>query len=406
MILPAAVLSDTVKNCKISMSLINAKNWVADALNAQLSEHMWDGSTLVAINRDEKREHGTALRILPTMTPKKAVARAPDTYAELENASTGEMLLALIERNLQRILGPEAFATQWPKELSAYENLAPRRLQLLARRVMNLQLNYPQEMASLSIIAYALLGYADLREINNLEKYGAECELCYRTAMWPSKYCERDQASKENRRRGTKKRGASENLEVSRRRARRICEIALMLRRSEQSLYGRLHWQLLGIAGGLNPLPPPLEELHDDEFATGARIGPNGGRWFIYLWEVLPRVRKVLGTDWVDRVLSAMDDGEWCFVISRLQKIDPSKESTDAHKWAMTLIDAEEWLEAEDIERRQRRRPGRPPRDPSDPRINGALVQLDDGNPIKDIACSAGVSVSTVYRWKAITTSP
>lgn len=66
----------------------------------------------------------------------------------------------------------------------------------------------------------------------------------------------------------------------------------------------------------------------------------------------------------------------------------------------MTLIDAEEWLEAAEIERQQRRRPGRPPRDPCNPKIQAAMAQLNNGKSPEKVADTAGVSVSTIYRWK------
>lgn len=362
-----------------------------------MHELMWSGADMVRISREDIHEYGTALHIHATMKLRAAIAQAPDTYAELNKCSTGEMLLAAVEQYLERVPGQQAVASKRPNTSSAYEDFARDKLQHLARRVISLQKTHPQEMASLSLITYALLGFADDRESND---YDVQCQHCYRTAVWPSKYCAQDYASDENRLRRTKKRGAQENLEVSRRRGRRIQQIAAMLRRNQQSLCCRLFRQLFGMTGGLNPLPPPLESLQDDEFATGARIGPNGGRWFIYLWESLPRVREMLGLDWVDLVLTAMNDEEWSFVIRRLKEIDPNKESTDARDWVMTLIEAEEWLEAAEIERQQRRRPGRPPRDPSNPKIQEAMAQLNDGKSPEKVAASAGVSVSTIYRWK------
>jgi hypothetical protein len=324
-----------------------------------MDELIFWGSDMVRVSREDKREYGTALRIHATMKLQVAIAQAPDTYAELNKCSTGEMLLAAVEQYLQRVPGQQAVATKRPDTSSAYADLARNKLQHLARLVISLQKTHPQEMASLSLITYALLGFADERKDNDDNDYGIQCQCCYRTAVWPSKYCAQDLASDENRGRRTKKDGAQENLAVSRRRRRRIKQIAAMLCRNQQSLCRRLVRQVFGMTEGLNPLPPPLETLQDDEFATGARIGPNGGRWFIYLWESLPRVREMLGPDWVDLVLTAMNDEEWAFVIGRLKEIDPNKETTDARDWVLTLIDAEEWLEAAEIERQQRRRPGR-----------------------------------------------
>lgn len=271
----------------------------------------------------------------------------------------------------------------------------------LARRVINLQKRYPQELASLSLITYTLMGFADDQEIDDPRDHHAQCEICYCTAVWPSKYCERDQASCEKRDEGRKKSRAPENSEVARRRARRIQEIAQTLLKNKDGLYNRLLRQLCGIKGGLNPQPPRLEELHDDRFAMGDRIGQNGGQWFIYLWKILPRVRERLGKDWVDQVLAALEDEQWRFVIGRLANIDPCKGSTDAFKWAMTLIRTEAWLEAEEIERTQRRPPGRPAWLSSDPDYHKALALLRSGISVKEVARNIRRGESTVFRWKA-----
>ncbi len=103
------------------------------------------------------------------------------------------------------------------------------------------------------------------------------------------------------------------------------------------------------MSGALNSTPPPLERVGDNKFGFGARIGRNGADWLIYLWEVLPRVQRILGPDWPNLVRTALAYDEWIQVLDRLKReIDCGRESTDAFQWAKALIDAERWAEADE----------------------------------------------------------
>lgn len=395
-----ALLIQHVENTKFPVSLINAKNGNPEP-SYSLTELIWFGAGLVDAMRGDKKEYATAITIPSTMHVVRAIRRAPSIYAKFAQVGPGKLLLDILERYLLTLLGEDLYAVKWRRQLSGYKSLEGGMLQHLARRVLALRSNFPEAIPALSIFAYALLGLAAEQDSENPRPSRTQCPGCYRTAAAPLKYCVTDHITRTGRRDGTKKRGADENLAVNRRRAPRIKAVARALCEDEQTIYGKLFRQLLGVTGGLNPLPSPLEELQDDEFATGARIGRSGGHWFIYLWEVLPRVRKMLGEEWVDRVQLAMDDHEWAVVIKYLRKIDPAQDPTDAFQWVVTLIRAEAWAEAEEIERQRRRGPGRPRRDPSNPTIKKALVQLAEGKAVKEVANQAGVSTSTVYRWKA-----
>lgn len=360
---------------------------------------VWFGATIVDVERGDEPAYGMSLHIPPIMKLEDAIEQAPAIYTEINAARSGTALLDLVERQLRRITDQKTFADRWPEGLSVYTDLKPKRLQLLARRVAALGASHPNEMTAVSIIVCALLGLAADREITNTAQ-DHDCVWCFRTALSPSKYCEIHHIPRKDRIERTKKRGGGENLDVVRRRARRIGEIAVNLRRNEQGVYNRLYRQLAGMTGGLNTLPPPLETVQDSEFATGARIGTNGGEWFIYLWKVLPRMQKVLGADWPELVRSALEWNDWSRVLQRLGEIDSHKQDTDAFKWALTLINAEKWAEAEEIERQQQHR-GRPRRNNPDPRVEHALMQVRDGKPVTEVTQDLSVSVSTLYRWKA-----
>lgn len=370
-------------------------------LTSRSNEFVSSGNAIVDPARGDEPGYGMSLHIPPIMKVEDAIEQAPVVYTEIDEARSGTALLNLAEHHLRKIIDPEIFAERWPEGLSAYAGLEPERLQLLARRLVALGTSYPREMSAVSIMAYALLGLAEDRKFAESDE-DHDCLWCYRTALSPSKYCAIHHISREARVERTKKRGSRENLDVARRHARHIRKIADNLWRNEQGIYNRLYRQLVGMTGGLNTLPPPLETLQDDEFATGARIGTNGGEWFIYLWKVLPRVQKVLGTDWPELVRSALEWKDWSRVLQRLGKIDFHKQDTDAFKWALTLIEAEEWAEAEEIERQQRCR-GRPRKNHPDPRVEYALTQVHDGKQVAEVAQDLGVPVPTLYRWKAKT---
>ncbi len=360
---------------------------------------IWTGEAILEAQQGDELEYGMSLQIPPVMKLDDAIKQAPAVYAEIDKARSGTALLTLVERHLREITDPEIFAQRWPDGLSIYASLKPKRLQLLALRLAAFGSSYPKEMAAVSIMVYAVRGLAGDREMADPVEEDKRV-WCPLTALSPSKYCETHQISREQRRNRTKKEGGEDNLDVVRRYACRISKIADDLWKNEQGIYNRLYRQLVGMTGGLNTLPPPLETLQDDEFATGARIGTNGGEWFIYLWKVLPRMQKVLGADWPELVRSALEWKEWSRVLQRLRRIDSNELTTDAFKWALTLIQAEEWAEAEEIERQQRRR-GRPRKSKPDPDVEYALRQVRDGKRIAKVVEDLGVPKPTLYRWKS-----
>lgn len=362
-------------------------------------ELVWIGETIVGMGQGDESDYGMSLRIPPLMNVEHAIEQAPVIYAEMDKARSGTTLLRLLERHLERIAGEEMFAKWWSDGLSIYKDLQPERLQMLARGIVAFGVDYPRESAAISIMAYVLLGLAEDRKIANPVK-DCNCVWCPLTALPTSKYCKTHKISRKQRRKRTKKERSADNLDVVRRHACRISKIADDLWKNEQGIYNKLFRQLVGMTGGLNTCPPPLETVEDNEFATGARIGTNGAEWFIYLWKVLPRMRKVLGADWPALVRSALEWKEWSRVIQRLRKIDSKKDVTDAFKWALTLIEAEEWAEAREIERRQRRR-GRPPKSKPGPDVEHALRQVRDGKRVTKVAEEIGVPKTTLYRWRA-----
>lgn len=212
-------------------------------------EFVWFGATNVDAERGDEPDYGMSLRIPPLMKVEDAIEQAPVVYAEMDEARSGAALLNLVERHLRRITGEETFVDRWPQGLSIYVDLQPKRLQLLARRLAAVGTECPKEMATLSVMAYALLGLAEDRKIANPTE-DRNCVWCHLTALPPSKYCENHHISRESRIEQTKKRGSGENLDVARRHARRIRVIASGLWRNEQGLYSRLYRQLVGITGG------------------------------------------------------------------------------------------------------------------------------------------------------------
>lgn len=367
-------------------------------LTSRSNWFVWDGVAIVDASRGDEPDYGMSLQIPPLMNVEDAIEQAPVIYSEMNGARSGTALFNLVGHHLREIIDPEIFAERFPGGLSVYAGLKPERLQMLARRLVALGTDYPRVMSAVSIMAYALFGLAEDREFAKPDQ-DHHCLWCYLTALSPSKYCEIHRISRKDRIESTKKQRDGDNLDVVRRHARRIREIAANLWKNEQGVYNRLYRQLVGMVGGLNTLPPPLETLQDDEFATGSRIGTNGGEWFIYLWKVLPRMQKVLGTDWPELVRSALEWKEWSRVLQRLRKIDSNKRATDAFKWTLTLIEAEAWAEAEEIERQQRRH-GRPRKNEPDPNVEYALKQVRDGKLVAEVVEDLGVSASTLYRWK------
>lgn len=371
-------------------------------LAARSKSYIWTGEAILEAQQGDELEYGMSLQIPPVMKLDDAKEQAPAVYDEIDKVRSGAALLTLIERQLQTIADPEIFSQRWPDGLSVYMSLKPKRLQLLALRLAALGSSYPKTMAAVSIMVYAVRGLASDREkANPVEE--DKCAWCPLTALPPSKYCETHQISREQRRDRIKKNKNNknkDNLDVVRRHASRISKIADDLWKNKQGIYNKLYQQLVGMTGALNVFPPPLERLQDDDFSTGARIGTNGGEWFIYLWKVLPRVQKVLGVDWPELVRSALEWKEWSRVLQRLGRIDSNKLATDAFEWAWTLIEAEAWAEAEEIERQQRCR-GHPPKSEPDPDVEYALAQVRDGQNIVKVAKDLGVPRSTLYRWKA-----
>lgn len=351
---------------------------------------------ILEAQQGDELQYGVSLHIPPVMKLEQARERAPAVYAEIDKARSGTALLTLVERHLREVTDPEIFAQQW--DLSVYTSHKPERLQLLARRLAAFGISNPKEFAAVSIMVYAVIGLATDQD-HATPARDHHCGLCYQTALSPRKYCATHCISREDHIERTRKRGSAENLDVTRRRACRIGEIADHLWRNEHGIYKRLRCQLHGIANAPNTSPPPLEEMQDDQFATGPRIGTNGGEWFIYLWKVLPRMQKVLGADWPELVRSALELKDWSRALQRLGRVDPYKEDTDVFKWAWTLIEAEAWAEAEEIERQQRRR-GRPRKSKPDPDVEYALAQVRDGKRIVKVVEDLGVSKPTLYRWK------
>ena len=366
-------------------------------LAARSKSYIWTGEAILEAQRGDELEYGMSLQIPPVMKLDDAKKQAPAVYDEMNKVRSGSALLILVELHLRKITNPEIFSQRWPKGLSIYSNLKPKRLQLLALRLAAFGSSYPKCMAAASIMVYAVRGLAGDREKTHPVEEN-KCAWCPLTALPPSKYCETHQISREQRRSQTKKEDEN-NLDVVRRHARCISEIADNLWKNEQGIYNKLFRQLVGMTGALNTFPPPLERLQDDDFSTGARIGTNGGEWFIYLWEVLPRMQKVLGADWPELVRSALEWKEWFRVLQRLRRIDSNKLATDAFEWAWTLIEAEAWAEAEEIEQQQRRR-GRPPKINPDPDVEYALRQVCDGKCVTKVVEELGVPRSTLYRWK------
>lgn len=128
-------------------------------------------------------------------------------------------------------------------------------------------------------------------------------------------------------------------------------------------------------------------------------MGPNGAAWLIHAWKVLPHMKKALGWDWPELVRMALKRKYWSPVLQRLATIDPHQHVTDADTWVCTLIAADAWAEAAEIERRLPHR-GRPRLNESDLQVLYAQKQLRDGRSIADVALSIGVSTKTLYRWK------
>lgn len=363
--------------------------------------YVWPGAAILEAQQGDELEYRVSLRIPPVMKLKDARERAPTIFTEMNETCSGAALLTSIERHLREIAGPAVFVQRWPDGLSVYAGLEPERLRLFARRLAAFGISNPKELAAVSIMVYAVLGLAEDREFA-MPTEDNHCSWCYQTALSPSKYCAVHRISRQEHLVHTKKRGNAENLDVVRRRARRIREIADDLRKDERGIYRRLFCQLQGITSEPSAPLPPLEEMHDDKFAIGQRVGMNGSEWFIYLWKVLPRMQKVLGADWPELVRSALELKDWSQVLQRLGRIDPYKEDTDAFKWAWTLIEAEGWAEAEEIERQQRHR-GRPCKSKPDPKVEYALRQVRDGKRVADAAGDVGVSQPTLYRWEART---
>lgn len=369
------------------------------------SEFIWHGVALIEWMQADKREYEMPLEVPPIMAIEEATERAPGFYAEVCRARSGMSLLNVIEYHLRKI-DPKTFAGRWQEKLlSAYEYPEPNQIESLAHQLIVQARHDPNTTAVLSIMAYALIGLANSEWLENFTKRSAQrryaiCRYCPLTALPPSRYCPIHRTSRIGRAKGTKRKGSTDNLELRRRRAAKISKIAIEIAKDERLPYGRLRRQLLGLTGGLDVRLPPLEDAQDNGFVTGPRIGANGGRWFIYLWHALPRVRAKLGRDWPQLVESALKSREWTSVLERLKKIDPHKKETDASLWVETLIETEEWAEAEEIEQQQQRWRGRPRREKSDPVIRNALAQIQNGKPLMEIAERLEVSVSTLHRWK------
>lgn len=360
---------------------------------------IYDGASMLEEWSAESSDYGMSLDIPSTMGLWEATELAAVTCNQIARLRSGIALLDFVENNVRRIVGEVAFAERWPDGFPM--SLQPNSLQLLAGRLSAISTNCTRDAAATSLMVYALLGLAS--QVKSTPRNN--CRWCYRTAVSRHKYCELHQAPRNDRARYTKRRGEPENLDVARRRAAAIRKLAIGLRLNREGLYSRLYRQLHGIEGGLAATPPPLEAVQDNEFAAGARVGSNGAAWFVYLWKVLPRTQKVLGPDWPELVRSALERNNWLRVFQRLASVDAHKQETDACSWALTLIEAEEWAEAEDLYQRYPRRRGRRRLNDLDPRVQYAKRRLNDGAPIAEVAVSFNRSTKTLYRWTASKTS-
>lgn len=357
-----------------------------------------DGDTMLREWRAESRDYKIKLDIPSLMQLSDAQSLAPTVHDDIERLRSGTALLDFVERTLGKVMGESGFAQNWPKGLSEYTDLQPVRLQRLAYDVLCVTTDYVRETAAISIMTYALIGLAS--QVKSTPRYF--CRLCYRTAVSKRRYCELHQMTRDDRIIYTKKRRReSENRDVVRRRAERIRKLAIGLQLKEDGPYQRMFWQLRSTVDRAPDVPPMLEDIQDNGFVMGDRIGDNGATWLIYSWEVLPRMQKVLGPDWPELVRSALKRKYWTPVLQRLGTIDPHQHVTDAGTWAWTLITAEAWAEAEEMERQQPHR-GRPRRDQLDPQVLYAKKQLSDGRSVTDVARNIGVSPKTIYRWSAL----